>query len=163
VTDTFDAVSMMSTHVLSHAPSPFTLLGDIRERLIRGGLLFVDEKDVTKVAAGNTVFPCQYQPGIVHYHHLTLNSAKALIENAGFDILHADYSSLATSLRHFVIVARKRGDQARVNGNGIVADDPAWLYRRMLMVYLTTRYRGTTVRLRNALRRVLGTATYGQW
>jgi SAM-dependent methyltransferase len=156
VNDTVDAVSMLSTHVLSHTPSPLALLQRIREILVCGGLLFVDEKDVTKITA-NASFPCRYQPGIVHYHHLTLNSTKALIAKAGFEIVHADYST-ATALRHFLIVARKPSMPLAMKASDVVADDPTSLYRRMMIMYWQTRYHESTQRLRRGLRRVIGAA-----
>lgn len=154
VNETVDAVSMLSTHVLSHTPSPLALLQRIHEILVCGGLLFVDEKDVTEITAKGS-FPCRYQPGIVHYHHLTLNSTKALIAKAGFEIVHADYSA-ATALRHFLIVARKPSLPLEMNVSGAVADDPTSLYRRMMIMYWQARYHESTQRVKRGLRRAIG-------
>ncbi len=103
----FDAISMLTTHVPAHVPAPSAMFADAFAMLKKGGLLFVDEKDVTRISPKTLTFPFQYPYGMAHYFHLTLPTTRALIEKTGFEILHADYTERFSAQQHFLIVARK--------------------------------------------------------
>ncbi len=138
----YDVVSMMTIHVLAHVPSPTNMLSEIYERLVPGGMLILDEKDVTLIPPGGTVFPFQYPNGMAHYYHMTMNSTKAFVQKVGFEIIHADYFARASSLQHFVIVAKRPEAQIRPPANSIKAvDDPGKIYWHMVRTYARLRVR----------------------
>jgi SAM-dependent methyltransferase len=151
----FDAISMMSIHVVAHVPSPTRLLGDAFERLRPGGLLLVGEKDITRIPAPVPQFPLSESAGLVHYHHLTLNAVRALVAKVGFEVVHADYMSRRTALQHFLVVGRKGDGPRRPEASALRADDPARLYRLLWLLFLRSRYRRVRYRAVVRAHRVL--------
>ena len=137
----FDVISMMSIHVVAHVPSPTRLLQDAFDRLAPGGLLLLGDKDITRIPWYVPQFPLSESAGLVHYHHLTLNSNRAFVEKVGFELLHADYIARRTALQHFMIVGRKASHPVVVDPSSIRADDPEALYRRLWLLFLRSRYR----------------------
>jgi len=138
----FDVISMVTTHVAAHVPSPTAMFRTAFERLNAGGILFVDEKDVTQIVPQAAMFPFQYPFGMAHYQHLTLEMGKFFIRKAGFEILHADYTEKATAQKHFLIVARKPSEAVE-SAVEMVFDDDYYrlIYRHLIRQYLKIRFR----------------------
>lgn len=155
IRETFDVISMLTIHVPSHVPSPSHLLKRAAECLKPGGLLLIDEKDVTRPGPTTTQFAIQHPYGMVHFCHLTLNSGQALVEKAGFEVIHAGYVSRTTAQRHFLIVARRPDHAMQPRMPRLPVDNPRRLYWRLLWQYLrlTTRRkrRGATRRVMRIL------------
>ena len=76
-------------HVLEHSPVPFYLLTEFRERLYRGGILYVE------VPAPDTA--CHHEANPNHYSILGLEMWKSLIVRAGFTLLEIRRIDLATA------------------------------------------------------------------
>lgn len=137
-----DVISMVTTHVPSHVPSPTKLFETAFKKLVVGGILFVDEKDVTQIAHKNSLFPFQYPFGMAHYHHLTLRTTEALIKKAGFEILFADYIERVTAQKHFLIVAKKTLEKTPNQTITFPAEvNPVKVYAHLLRQYLKIRLR----------------------
>lgn len=137
-----DVISMISTHVAAHVPSPTKLFQTAFEKLTINGLLFVDEKDVTQISPTAAMFPFQYPFGMAHYHHLTLETTRAFIKKAGFEILHAAYTDKTTAQKHFLIVAQKRCEIAAAPDKlDLTQSDFLQIYSRLLQKYFQMRFR----------------------
>lgn len=138
----FDAISMVTTHVAAHVPSPNKLFQAAFNKLKAGGILFVDEKDVTQIAPQAAMFPFQYPFGMAHYQHLTLETGIFFIKKAGFEILQAEYTEKATAQKHFFIVAHKPLQNSATTIE-IIFDDRRYrqIYRHLVKQYLKIRFR----------------------
>lgn len=138
----FDAISMITTHVAAHVPSPLRLFRAAFDKLKPGGLLFVDEKDVTQIAPRAAMFPFQYPFGMAHYQHLTLKTGMFFVKKAGFEILQAEYTEKATAQKHFLLVARKPL-QVSASAAEIIFDGGCYrqIYRHLVRQYLKIRFR----------------------
>lgn len=138
----FDVISMVTTHVAAHVPSPTSLFRAAFDKLKAGGILFADEKDVTQITPRATLFPFQYPFGMAHYHHLTLEAGTLFVKKAGFEILFADYTEKSTAQKHFLIVARKPSEAAdSVFEMNFDKDYHRQTYRHLIRQYLKIRLR----------------------
>lgn len=102
----FDAVNVLTHHVLAHVLSPRMLLEKIFSVLAPGGYLFLDEKDVLRPARykSGSVF----QSGPVHQYHLTAQTTARYIEAAGFVLIECTIDNRRISdFHHIRAVARK--------------------------------------------------------
>jgi 2-polyprenyl-3-methyl-5-hydroxy-6-metoxy-1,4-benzoquinol methylase len=149
----FDVISMVSVHVAAHVPSPTQLFREVYERLAPGGLLILDEKDITRIPRGVTVFPLRYPFGMAHYHHLTVNSTQSFLKKAGFDLQMVEWSKDESLLKHFLIVARKplapQPSPREVRG-----DDPRKLRLRLHYLFFRTVLASKRAGLARRLRKV---------
>lgn len=102
----FDAVNVLTHHVLAHVLSPRLLLEKIFSMLTPGGYLFLDEKDVLKPARYKT--GSVFQSGPVHQYHLTAQTTARYLEAAGFVLIECTIDKGRTSdFHHIRAVARK--------------------------------------------------------
>lgn len=157
----FDVVSAMSVHVLAHTPSPSRLLKDICERLNPGGLVFIEEKDVTRIPRGVATFPVRNVKGLVHYHHLTLNTTRSLVERAGFEIVESVFNGRSSALEHFVVVGRKRVEPAPppIYPESSTCDNPKKIRRKLIWLYIQK----APLRAWKRGRRILGSLRKRGW
>jgi SAM-dependent methyltransferase len=81
----FDAVNVLTHHVLAHVLSPRILLEKIFSVLAPGGYLFLDEKDVLRPARYKT--ESVFQSGPVHQFHLTAETTAKYLKAAGFVVI----------------------------------------------------------------------------
>jgi SAM-dependent methyltransferase len=129
----FDAIGMLTVHVLAHASSPSKLLQDCYDRLKPGGRVFILDKDVTQPRRGARKFALSGSSAIAHFQHLTMNSMRAFVGKAGFEIERAEYTDRWSSLRHVIVVGRK--PQAAIDVGEIKADDPSALRKQLVSLY----------------------------
>lgn len=129
----FDAIGMVTVHVLAHAPSPSKLLQDCYDRLKVGGRIFILDKDVTQPRLGNMKFALSGSSAIAHFQHLTINSLREFVHKAGFEIEKAEETDRMSSMRHVIVVGRKPQTPAEVAT--IAADDPRVLRNRVVALY----------------------------
>lgn len=102
----FDAVNVLTHHVLAHVLSPRMLLEKIFSILKPGGYLFLDEKDVLKPARYKT--GSVFQSGPVHQYHLTAHTTARYLETAGFVLMECTIDKRRISdFHHIRAVARK--------------------------------------------------------
>ncbi|WP_447964668.1 class I SAM-dependent methyltransferase [Nitrospira sp. Ecomares 2.1] len=102
----FDAVNVLTHHVLAHVLSPRILLEKIFSVLAPGGYLFLDEKDVLRPARYKT--GSVFQSGPVHQYHLTAQTTARYLEAAGFVLIECTIDNGRTSdFHHIRAVARK--------------------------------------------------------
>ncbi|MDT3777904.1 class I SAM-dependent methyltransferase [Nitrospira sp. MA-1] len=102
----FDAVNVLTHHVLAHVLSPRTLLENIFSVLKPGGYLFLDEKDVLNPARYKT--GSVFQSGPVHQYHLTAQTTARYLKAAGFVLIECTIDNRRTSdFHHIRAVARK--------------------------------------------------------
>jgi 2-polyprenyl-3-methyl-5-hydroxy-6-metoxy-1,4-benzoquinol methylase len=80
----FDAVVMLSHHVLSHTLSPRRLLESVYRVLKPQGYLFLHEKNVLQPVAYKS--SGVFSTGLAHQFHLTLPTLSQYFEVTGFDI-----------------------------------------------------------------------------
>jgi SAM-dependent methyltransferase len=131
--DEFDAIGMLTVHVLSHSPTPSRLLTDCYNRLKVGGRIFVIDKDVTRPHWGSMKFALSGSSAIAHFQHLTLNSLREFVRKAGFEIERAEYLERWSSLRHMIVVGRK--PQVALDAPAVAGDDPRLLHARLAALY----------------------------
>lgn len=156
----FDAITMLTTHVAAHVPSPTALFRAAFEKLAGGGMIFIDEKDITHSSPTAALFPFQHPYGIAHYHHLTLRTLKLFLEKVGFEILHADYTEKYSAQRHFLIVARKPfAGAAEHSAPGFEKSSYKRVYAALLRDYLFIRSRQAK---RAALKKLKISAAFGK-
>lgn len=102
----FDAVNVLTHHVLAHVLSPRLLLEKIFQLLKPGGWLFLDEKDVLMPARYKT--QSVFQSGPVHQFHLTVHTTARYLASAGFELIECTIDKRRTSDFHHVrAIARK--------------------------------------------------------
>ncbi|MDH5576131.1 MAG: class I SAM-dependent methyltransferase [Nitrospirota bacterium] len=102
----FDAVNVLTHHVLAHVLSPRMLLEKIFSVLKPGGYLFLDEKDVLWPARYKT--RSVFQSGPVHQYQLTAQTTARYLESAGFVLIECTIDNRRTSdFHHIRAVARK--------------------------------------------------------
>ena len=129
----FDAIGMLTVHVLAHSPTPSRLLKDCYDRLKVGGQIFVVDKDVTQPRPGSMKFALSGNSAIAHCQHMTLNSLREFVRKAGFEVERAEYLDRWSTLRHVIVVGRKL--QVPVDTVEIKADDPRLLHDRLVSLY----------------------------
>ena len=102
----FDVINVLMHHVLAHVLSPRTLLEKLFERLVPGGYLFLDEKDV--------LLPARYkiqsifESGLAHQYHLTLHTTARYLESAGFRLIECQIDKKRISdFQHIRAIAQK--------------------------------------------------------
>lgn len=102
----FDAVNVLTHHVLAHVLSPRMLLEKIFSLLTPGGYLFLDEKDVLRPSRYKT--RSVFQSGPVHQYHLTAQTTARYLEAAGFTLIECTIDNRRISdFRHIRAIARK--------------------------------------------------------
>jgi len=107
----FDAINVLTHHVLAHVLSPRLLLGKIFSVLKPGGYLFLDEKDVLWPARYKT--QSVFQSGPVHQYHLTAHTTARYLESAGFELIECTIDKRRISdFHHIRAVARKPETEA---------------------------------------------------
>jgi SAM-dependent methyltransferase len=129
----FDAIGMVTVHVVAHASSPSKLLKDCYDRLKVGGRIIILDKDVTQPSQGNMKFALSGSGAIAHFQHLTLNSLREFVRKAGFEIEKAEETGRSSRLRHVIVIGRK--PQAPIDSMTIRADDPRALRNRVVALY----------------------------
>jgi SAM-dependent methyltransferase len=129
----FDAIGMVTVHVLAHASSPSKLLQDCYNRLKVGGRIFITDKDVTQPSLGNMKFALSGSSAIAHFQHLTINSLREFVRKAGFEIEKAEETGRTSSMRHVLVVGRK--PQTPFEVATIAADNPRVLRNRVVALY----------------------------
>jgi len=80
----FDAVVMLSHHVLSHTLSPRRLLESVYRALKPEGYLFLHEKNVLRPVAYKST--SVFSTGLAHQFHLTLQTLARYVEATGFEV-----------------------------------------------------------------------------
>jgi SAM-dependent methyltransferase len=153
----FDAVTVLTEHVLAHVLSPSILLRRIFDLLRPGGYLFLDEKDVLRPTASCTYFVLD--TGLPHQYHLTLNTIVRYVSLAGFDVVECSMDAERISdFRHVRVVARKPEAGASLGARRVPAagraESAATVRRRL-------RRLSARLTVRRGMRRVLafGAAT----
>ena len=102
----FDAVNVLTHHVLAHVLSPRMLLEKIYQVLKPGGFLFLDEKDVLLPARYKT--RSVFQSGPVHQYHLTVHTTARYLESTGFRLIECQIDKKRISdFRHIRAIAQK--------------------------------------------------------
>jgi 2-polyprenyl-3-methyl-5-hydroxy-6-metoxy-1,4-benzoquinol methylase len=129
----FDAIGMVTVHVLSHSPTPSKLLKDCYDRLKVGGKIFVVDKDVTQPRRGSMKFALSGNAAVAHFQQMTLNSLREFVRKAGFEIERAEHLDRWSALRHVIVVGRK--PQIPVDAVHIKADDPHLLRNQLVSLY----------------------------
>jgi SAM-dependent methyltransferase len=129
----FDAIGMLTVHVLAHSPAPSRLLKDCYDRLKVGGLIFVSDKDVTQPHPGLTEFALSGNGAVAHFQQMTLNSLRGFVRKAGFEIERAEHLDRWSGLRHLIVVGRK--PQVPLDAVEIKADDPRLLHDQLVSLY----------------------------
>ena len=115
----WDAVSVLTEHVLAHVVSPRTFLTRIFAVLRPGGYLFLDEKDVLRPVRYQT--RSVFDSGPAHQYHLTVPTTASYLLAVGFELLECEIDTQrASSHQHIRVVARKPE-----LGNASVRDTPA--------------------------------------
>jgi 2-polyprenyl-3-methyl-5-hydroxy-6-metoxy-1,4-benzoquinol methylase len=102
----FDIVTALTIHLLSHLPQPSAFLKSAYRTLVPGGLLILDEKDVLKPhrVQANTVFDDVGG----HLFQFTYETFQLMVEQAGFEVVEYSYDPPRFSkFRHMVMVARR--------------------------------------------------------
>lgn len=101
-----DAVVALTEHVPGHLLSPRAFMHNALERLVPGGYLILDEKDVLhprKFHCGST-----FDTGRLHQFQLTPRTLTNYARAAGFEIVACEIDTKRRSFhRHFHLVARK--------------------------------------------------------
>ena len=104
----WDAVSVLTEHVLAHVVSPRTLLANIFGVLRPGGYLFLDEKDVLRPARYQT--RSVFDSGPAHQYQLTVHTTASYLQSVGFELLECEIDTQrVSSHQHIRVVARKPG------------------------------------------------------
>ena len=129
----FDAIGMLTVHVLAHSPTPSRLLKDCYDRLKVGGRIFVSDKDVTQPRPGSAKFALSGSSAIAHFQQMTLNSVRGFVRKAGFEVERAEHLDRWSSVRHLIVVGRK--PQVPLDAVEIKADDPRLLHGRLVSLY----------------------------
>lgn len=132
--ESFDAVSMLTIHVMAHVISPRILLSRVYEVLKPGGLVFLDEKDIFSPHRIST--PSVFS-GTGHFYHFTVDSTRRILEANGFDVLECDTTVRKSVFRHIVAVARKPEQARTVEPRTLKADIPD-IRRRLASVQRKT-------------------------
>ncbi|MFN4088487.1 MAG: class I SAM-dependent methyltransferase [Alphaproteobacteria bacterium] len=102
----FDAVVVLSIHVLAHVRSPAAFLARAHALLKPGGLLIIDEKDVLE--PHRQPAPSVFASGPVHNFHLTQATFDAYLRRAGFEtVASGPDAGRSTAFRHMVGIARR--------------------------------------------------------
>lgn len=128
----FDAVTALTIHLLSHLPEPMQFLKRVHELLTPGGVLFLDEKDV--LAPAKPVTWSVFDSGVGHLFHFTRPVVRAMLERAGFEVLSADHDTgRATTFRHVLVIARRPLLENRTAGP-VSLPDPALIRRKLSKV-----------------------------
>jgi SAM-dependent methyltransferase len=156
----FDAVIALTEHVLGHAFSPRTFLRSVRERLVPGGYLILDEKDVLhprKFDRGGTL-----DDGQLHQYHFTTQTLKNCVLDAGFEIVACEVDPKRRSLhRHIHLAARKPVTEgvpqerpwSRESGARVDA-----IHRRLRWLERTWSLRRANAAVKQTARRLVGRA-----
>ncbi|GJL60494.1 MAG: hypothetical protein NPIRA03_33510 [Nitrospirales bacterium] len=110
----FDAVNVLTHHVLAHVLSPRLLLEKIFSMLAPGGYLFLDEKDVLQPARYKT--GSVFQSGPVHQYHLTAQTTARYLEAAGFVLIECTIDNGRTSDFHHIRAVARKPDPQNLSG-----------------------------------------------
>lgn len=110
----FDAVNVLTHHVLAHVLSPRMLLEKIYQVLKPGGFLFLDEKDVLLPARYKT--PSVFQSGPVHQYHLTAQTTARYLESAGFELIECRIDNRRISDFHHIRAVARKPEAKSVSG-----------------------------------------------
>jgi SAM-dependent methyltransferase len=153
----WDAVSVLTEHVLAHVASPQGLLTHIFALLKPGGYLFLDEKDV--------LLPARYQTrsvfdsGLAHQYHLTVDTTAGYLRSVGFELVECEIDTQrVSSHRHIRAVARKpEMGSAAVGAAPFLDGGPTAeeIRRRLRWLERTWRISRTQVVAKRTIRRLL--------
>lgn len=109
----FDIISSISIHSLAHVPDPLKYLNEIYQMLNEDGIAIFDEKDIEYVSDNAKTLPLEHPNPLGHFHHLTIESARNLINMTDFEIEYMEYYERKSDLRHFIIILRKHKERNR--------------------------------------------------
>lgn len=151
----FDAVGMVTIHVLAHSPNPSQLLDDCYDRLKVGGRIFILDKDVTRPRQGGMKYALSGDSAIAHFQHLTLNSLREFVRKAGFEVERAEHLERSSTLGHILVVGRK--PEVRQSPLPIKADDPRLLRKKVVSLYRRDWLQTSLDNIQQRFRRLLGT------
>ncbi|WNM58238.1 class I SAM-dependent methyltransferase [Candidatus Nitrospira allomarina] len=110
----FDAVNVLTHHVLAHVLSPRMLLEKIFSILTPGGYLFLDEKDVLRPARYKT--GSVFQSGPVHQYHLTAQTTARYLEATGFVVIECTIDRGRTSDFHHILAVARKPEAQKLSG-----------------------------------------------
>ncbi len=83
----FDAITVLTIHLLSHLLSPRVFLQNAWRILKPGGTILLMEKDVLRPNR-NPARPTPFSSGIAHQFHLTEQTLALYLQAAGFEVRH---------------------------------------------------------------------------
>ena len=102
----FDAVTVLTQHLLSHMLSPRQLLARILAILRPGGYLFLEEKDVLR--PGKLCSASVFDTGKAHQFHLTRSTIELYARFVGFDVQSCAIDPGRVSVSHHVLLVARR-------------------------------------------------------
>ncbi len=144
--DGYDFVSLI--HVLEHIEKPLSFLAAVKKKISSGGLLFVELP---------TYHGTPFELLITdHATHFTLESAARMLEQAGFEVLHACSDWVAKELSLLAIPSRSAAKSLPVASDGQdVESTITWL--------LETSQQMRTVAAASHSFGILGTSIAAAW
>lgn len=160
----FDAVTILSEHVLAHVLSPRKVLNRILYLLKPGGYLFLVEKDVLHPSWSSS-YNIQFvlDSGRAHQYHLTSQTLAHYLHSVGFDVLECRLDEQRVSAYRYVrAISRKpfkgvSGRPYHISNDGSTARA---VRRRIRLLQLTYHLHRSRLQLelnaRGMLRKVPG-------
>ncbi|HHJ39933.1 MAG: hypothetical protein AXA67_04425 [Methylothermaceae bacteria B42] len=110
----FDAITVLTIHLLSHLLSPHLFLQNAWRVLKPGGWILLIEKDVLRPNY-KPARPTPFSSGTAHQFHLTKETLALYLQAAGFQIIQCRLDSdFATSQNQIVYAVARKAEQTPV-------------------------------------------------